>query len=823
MNNGNNGDKGADLITFSSPLVPSSAKVLGFRGAEAISRPYEHAIFLMAPSDDLDPGALVGERGALSIDRASDKVPPLFFSGVVASVETLHEVDGRSLIRLTLVPRLARLALGRHSRIFTKVTLPNVIQTILAENGFTPADYELRLGGYEVEEHICQYRESDLDFISRWMEREGVYYFFEHGADGERLVLCDGLSYDPDPAGGNVRYRPGAGGDTSAGEALRTFTARHATLPSKVVLGDYDYARPNLPLTGTADVARRGAGVVSLFGERFFTPSAGERLARLRAEELRAREMVIHAVGSRLHLRPGYTFELDEHPRAALNARYVTIDAHYEANQSGGGSAFAELSGLAGGDVFMVDLHAIPAGVQFRPEQKTPWPRVYGFETGNVDGPATSDYAQIDDQGRYCVKLKFDESGLAGGKASTWVRMMQPHGGGVEGFHFPLRRGTEVVIAFLGGDPDRPVIAGVVPNALTPSPVTSGNHTTNVIQTGGKNRIELEDQAGEEQITISTPYAKGYVLLGCPKEGHELVVHTDENALVDANLNYDVNVGVAPAVPSGEGNMRTVVKNNMSASVEEGDKTLLVKTGGYFIGIQNGLGVNVMNGVHFIVNNDGSVPKSAFTKGFYVYVRSEPVHVEAKDSSLTLFAKELITMKSTANNVEIEGEEVKITSRSTHTVNILGKVYEVKQQDTREEIHGNEETIKYGNSISETHGNSFEKTYGNSASETHGDAASITHGTTADMHYGKAMSYFYGEQMELTMSKQTSVAVAIKSSLEFAIATELNFGLKLTNDAAEIKIKGLVMDKAAAAISDYIADINNNAAYIKRAGLTLVT
>ena len=120
------------------------------------------------------------------------------------------------------------------------------------------------------------------------------------------------------------------------------------------------------------------------------------------------------------------------------------------------------------------------------------------------------------------MRFAFDESALGDGKASTRVRMMQPHGGGVEGWHFPLRKGTEVLFTFLGGDPDRPVIAGVVPNALTPSPVTAGNHTKNVIQTGGRNRLELEDKAGQERITLSTPHSNTYLRMGAPNDRAQL-------------------------------------------------------------------------------------------------------------------------------------------------------------------------------------------------------------------------------------------------------------------------------------------------------------
>ncbi|MFS8070482.1 MAG: phage baseplate assembly protein V, partial [Byssovorax sp.] len=173
--------------------------------------------------------------------------------------------------------------------------------------------------------------------------------------------------------------------------------------------------------------------------------------------------------------------------------------------------------------------------------------RIYGSESGTICGPLESEYAQIDGAGRYNVKLKFDESDLKDGKASTWVRMLQPHGGGIEGWHFPLRKGTEVIFTFLGGDPDRPVIAGVVPNLHTPSPVNRANHTTNVIQTGGRNRFELEDRAGHERITLQTPYDNTMLRMGAPNDHHNLIMRTDGKALTSVGSNYDIKVGGAKA------------------------------------------------------------------------------------------------------------------------------------------------------------------------------------------------------------------------------------------------------------------------------------
>lgn len=506
----------SDLITISSSVLPSSTRVAGFRGTEAISRPYEMEIFLLLgpDGDELDLADAIGAKAKLVVDQTKDGVPPFVFAGVIASIELMHEFAGRSLVRAVLVPRLWQLGLSRHSRIFTKVKITDAITAILEDNSFSSADYELRLGSYDTEDHICQYRESDLDFISRWMEREGIYYFFEHTDDGEKLILCDDKSYDEDTIGKPVRFFPQLGQDTSAGASLRTFTCRHSTVPTTVKLHDYDYARPNLAVTGMARVAQNGAGEVSLYGERFFSPSGGQRLAKIRAEQLLAHQVVYHATGARFHLRAGYTFELEEHPRSAFNDLYLVTEIQHFGNQATGLDQYRALLGLTHDEVYFVDLKAIPAKAQFRPALVTAWPRIHGYENGVVDGPANSTYAQIDDQGRYKVKFKFDESDLKSGNASTYVRMMQPHGGTSEGFHFPLRKGTEVLFAFLDGDPDRPVIVGVVPTAVTPSPVVSSNHTQNIIQTGSENYIVLEDKTGAQFINIYCPTSVTNLYMG---------------------------------------------------------------------------------------------------------------------------------------------------------------------------------------------------------------------------------------------------------------------------------------------------------------------
>jgi type VI secretion system secreted protein VgrG len=534
-----------DLIfELRSSALPPDAMLVAFRGTERLSTPYRFEIFATAPAAELDLGSAVGLRARLSVHHGG---VPYDVNGLIAAAELLHEADGRALVQISVVPRLWFLGLSRHSRVFTGLTAPEVIRAVLAEAGLSGPDVELRLSApHPVESHVCQYKESDLDFVSRWMEREGMYYFFEQGDDAEKLVIVDHRSAHVELAETPVRYRPTEGRDTSARACFDALAVRHRVLPSKVKLRDYDYDKPTLDVSGEAPVARSStlAEVVE-HGGRFFTPSEGARLARIRAEELLATQTVIEASGMVFDLRPGYLFRLAEHPRASMNRAYLTTALSHRGNQRATTPEVKRLVGIGDDETYHVEAVAIPSDVQFRAPRDHRWPGVAGAESAVVDGPIESDYAQIDGDGRYRVKLACDEGPLKNGQASTAIRMMQPHTGNPEGFHFPLRKGTEVVLAFLAGDPDRPLIAGEAPNGNNPSPVTSKNHTRNIIHTGSDNHVEIEDEDGAQWIDVRTPTQTSRLHLGQPHDddSHFITLHTDGDWLFDIGSNQDIHVG----------------------------------------------------------------------------------------------------------------------------------------------------------------------------------------------------------------------------------------------------------------------------------------
>ncbi len=737
----------SDIITFSSSLVPGTARVIGFRGDEAISRPYRIEVYLSVPADAVEPDLIdaVGTKARLSIGSDAGTLPFLF-AGILGGVDHLHEYDGYALLRAVLVPRLSELALSRHSRIFTQKSVPDVIKAVLAENGVT--DFECNLGAYDVEEHICQYRESDLDFISRWMEREGIRYWFEHTEDGERLILADGSTYPEEPLGLPARYAPSFDGqEWGRGGELRSFAGRYVNLPSTMKVRDNDYVRPSLAIQGTAPVAANGSGEVNRHGERVFTPAAGQRLARLRSEEQLTRQAVFQATGARRHLHAGYAFEVDEHPRASFNTRYLVTEVHHYGNQAATGHPyFKKVLDLEQPDIYLADLSAILAKTQFRPACTTPWPRIYGVETALVDGPASSEYAQIDSSGRYNVKFQFDESSLEDGTASTWVRMTQPHGGGVEGFHFPLRKATEVVVSFLGGDPDRPVISGVVPNTLTPSPVTAGNHTKNVIQTGGRNRFELEDLAGQQRITLSTPHTNSYLRMGAPNDAHNVILHTDGHTLHDTGVNLDIEVG---------GTMTEGVVGAVTVTYENTFDTQVT----------------------------GAVTET------YLATKTETL-TGALVETYNDTKQETVALALTENYNNTKNETVALavteTYNSTKNETVTGLVTEVYKAGQTKTITGDkDETISGNYNVTVAGGTAFEVT-GPASTTVHGPWGSILKSSNVNVTYGVTSNTFFGaansNNFGINNSNFVGVTLTTKLSGDVNLTLGASFTAKLSAD-----------------------------------------
>jgi type VI secretion system secreted protein VgrG len=532
-----------NLYTLRSAAIPKTAFVCAFVGREALHTPYSFDIgFTLDHGVHVDVAAAVGSRATLVFDRGTD--PPFEFHGVLGSVEMAHAHGEFTLYQARLVPKLWTLTLNHHSRIFTDVTIPQIIEAVLKKSGLTAKDYRLRLfAKYIKHEHICQYRESYFDFLSRLMEREGIYYYFEHKGDREVMVITDSRDQHEALRPGAMRYFPSDESDTTRDEALRRFRAKSNLVPKTVELRDYSYDKPQLDLTSRANVAMSSGGDMVMWGEHYLSPDEGTRYAGVRAEELAAQRELFFGEGFQPYLRSGYRFTLDQHPITALNREYLATEVEH-VGKDGSRDFLGMLFGRQQKDAYTASVTAIPAATQYRAPRRTRWPRIDSVTDGIVDGAATSDYAQIDEHGRYKVRILFDEGDIVDGSNSTWVRMLQPHGGSPEGFHMPLHKETEVMIVFLGGHPDRPAIVGAAHNAQKPSTVNVQNRSQHVIRTRAGNHFVLEDMRGSEYIHLDSPAQHSYLHLGIAGHGsaHNFDLNTEAKGRIHTHDSLEVYV-----------------------------------------------------------------------------------------------------------------------------------------------------------------------------------------------------------------------------------------------------------------------------------------
>ncbi len=513
---------------FVSQALPGDAfGVVNFKGSEGFSTCYQFEIMLVATDPEIDLTAVLQQPATFTILRDDGDIP---FHGILSQFQQLHAVDKFVFYQAILVPKLWWLSLTHHNQIFLDKTVPQILEAVLKDGGLTGFDFELKLqNSYPSWEFICQYRESHLNFVSRWMEREGMYYYFEQTTAGEKVIITDtNLAHTAMPEGQTMYYSPPSGLDEKRREeVIHAFICKQNLLPGKLHVQDYNYRTPSVNLSAQAPVSAQGRGEVHIYGEHFRTLQEGSGLAKIRVQELQSQEKHFYGESTIPYLRPGYRFDLDRHYRDSFNQPYLTIEISHEGSQTGFlvSGIQKTLSETEKRTYYRNNFVTIPGDVQYRHPKKTVKPTFNGTINARIDAYGSGEYAQLDEYGRYKVVLPFDLSGRRDGKASHWMRMAQPYAGENQGMHFPLHKHTEVLLTFIEGDPDRPIIASAIPNPESPSPVSGETQMKSFIKSGRgpktssvgasiknelftfftDNYIELDDEEGKERVQIHTP------------------------------------------------------------------------------------------------------------------------------------------------------------------------------------------------------------------------------------------------------------------------------------------------------------------------------
>ena len=492
-----------------SALASDAFRVVDFDGHEAISQPYRFEIHLVSDDPEIEFSDVINAPATLTMFRGDE---PTEIDGIVIDFEQSGMEHGQSeyryQYRAVLVPRLWRLALTSQSRVFQNLTVEEIVGKILADAG---VDAQFSLSApYEPRDYCTQYKESDLDFIQRLLEFEGIRYAFTHADGAETLHLSDDPGDAPPIAGGEaLPYRHAAGllspdGDEFVGE----FVARQQLVTGKTAVKDYNYRTPETPLEATSEINGDDAvGVQSDYGMNAGTGARATHLAAVRNEEIETTRLVMTGEGDCERFRAGHRFSLNDHYRDSLNQSYLLTGVHHW-----GGQAATGAEAQTG---YRNSFSCVPASTPYRPPRRTPEPKLPGVLTARVESGG-GEYAPIDDQGRYRVRMPFDQSDASKGQASKSIRLAQPYSGAGYGMHFPVHADAEMVFACVDGNIDRPLGLSTVPNPTQSSPVASENRTMNRIVTASDNRIEIEDQKGSERIKLYSPTGNSIVQIGAP-------------------------------------------------------------------------------------------------------------------------------------------------------------------------------------------------------------------------------------------------------------------------------------------------------------------
>jgi len=520
-------------------------EVVSFTGNENLSFVYDFYITLRSTTDNIP--ALLGEvllRPAVLCLVVQEHFA--YYHGIVTEFRQIQRVGDYTQYELRLRAKMFLPYLNTRSDIYVGKPFSDIINGVMKDNGFTSLDYELQLtgnhydplpGGYNRWSYVCQYEESDLNFLQRLMEREGVYYYYVQDqawheslqdVKPEKMIVTDS-KVSHSPAKKTLQYKQvGAPGPGPAPETIFTMIMHQAAFPAKVILRNYNYNTAGMgTMSATADVgsATDDAGrVQTIYGENFSTTEEGQTLAGIRAEEIFCQTKVYYGIASGPGLTPGTLIKIEDSGQT-FSGDYLIIHADHAGQQP--------LPGIEQEFEYNNTFTMILAAVQFRPQRLTPKPKILATMNAVIDGDLSTETPDIDATfGRYKVRLPFapetegDDFSKKWGKSTSQyhVRMASPYAGTdnkTHGMNFPLHKGAEVVLSFRDGDPDLPVISGAVFNSQNFNVVTDNNPKQHVIKTPGGNQFVMDDTPGKEFMYLFSPFGnKGnWIYLGQGGEG----------------------------------------------------------------------------------------------------------------------------------------------------------------------------------------------------------------------------------------------------------------------------------------------------------------
>ena len=504
------------LISLTSPLGDDKLLLTGFTGHEAISRLFHFHLTTLSEDTAIDFTTIVGQQVTIDVVQFDDS--KRYFNGIVSHFACTGKEGDMTRYELQVVPKLWLLTRYADCRIFHNKDVTEIVKSVLDDRGIK---YQANLTGtYNKLEYCVQYRETDFNFVSRLMEQFGIFYFFQHDDSDHTMILGDSSSvHQPCPGQNSAGFNLASGG-LDPGDVVNSLSIGQELRSGKQSITDYNFTTSNTDLgaseTTIYSVASNDSMEIFDYPGIHGTQTDGTAVAKIRMQEEEAAHKIAHGTSVCRPFTTGYKFDLNYHPLDAMNATYVLTEIQHVASVAG---TYRD-DAAGGGDSYTNHFSCIPADVPFRPARITPKPFVQGPQTAKVVGKS-ADQDSSDDQGaggdgeeiwvdkwgRVLVLFPWDRKKAT----SCWMRVSQDWAGAGWGMVNIPRVGQEVLVSFLEGDPDRPIITGRVYNdqQTLPYPLPdNGTRTTfrTSSSTGGGtahyNELRFEDKAGSEQIFL---------------------------------------------------------------------------------------------------------------------------------------------------------------------------------------------------------------------------------------------------------------------------------------------------------------------------------
>jgi len=540
------------LLSIESPLGKDELLLVSCSGTESISDTYHYQLDLLSNNLDIKPQDLVGKSVSITINTPEKRYIHGYISRLALG-DISKELGGLRSYSAVIKPWLWFLTKRTDCRIFQNKSVPDIIKSVIGDTGFS--DYKMQVTeNYPVREYCVQYNETDFDFISRLLQEEGISYYFTHSKSNHILVFTDANTGYKSCKENNVKYSRGSLLESHINEWLRTYQFESG----KVSTTDYDFKNPAKSLKTSSPSLVKLPKIsnyeVYNYPGRFTEPSNGKRLTKNTMEMYEQAYNTIKGSGSCGGFCAGFTFNLTEHEAESEKGSYLIHELNIKASDT------SYISGGEGDSSYSNTFVCVPESVKVRPLYRLDKSRMTGPQTAIVVGPKGEEI-YLDKFNRIKVQFHWDRIGKRDENSSCWIRVAESFSGKKWGSHFIPRIGQEVVIDFIDGDPDKPIVSGAVYNGENSPPykskTQSGIKTHSTLGGGVNNFNELrfDDKKGEEDIYLQAE-----------KDFHRLVKN-DEKGEIQANQNLLVK----------DNRTITVTDGNQITTVSKGKQALTVK------------------------------------------------------------------------------------------------------------------------------------------------------------------------------------------------------------------------------------------------------